>query len=57
MKPLLKNDYLLAPSYDWTWQQTSPTVMRKQTAMTLTGQSAESIIAPQWSNKIGFSLF
>lgn len=57
MKPLLENDYLLAPTYDWTWQQTLPTIMRKQAAMTLTGQFAESIIAPQWSSKIGFFPF
>lgn len=57
MQALLESNFFLTPTYDWRWQQTLPTIARKQAAMTLTGQFAESIIAPQWSDKIGYFPF
>lgn len=54
---LLENDFFFAPEHAWPWQQTIPALVRKQAAMTLMGQFAESVINPAMSESIGYFPF
>lgn len=54
---LIANDNFIARDYPWVWQQTISMVGRKEAAMTLMGQFAESNISHKMSDKIGFFNF
>ena len=57
IKPLWENDYLYVREHNWEWSQTIPAVVRQQAAMTFMAQFAESVIAPGFSDKLGYFPF
>lgn len=54
---LTQEDYFIARDYPWTWQQALFMVGRKQAAMTLMGQFAETAITHRMSDRMGFFNF
>lgn len=54
---IISGDYFFAPNHPWSWQESIFAVARKQAAMTLTGQFAESIINEQMSEQLDFFPF
>lgn len=54
---LLGNDFFFAPNHIWKWQQSISIVARKQAAMTLMGQFAESAILKELTDDIGYFAF